>query len=102
MILIRIGMRMREGGSLLANTSAQSLKNHADVPTLSRASSLPQGPGTSRGMGVESRRIIRQLLLYEIQKTLNAQSQLRVAVVHRMNRLAITTVGFRQNDFQTP
>ncbi len=38
----------------------------------------------------------RQLALNEVEETLNAQRQLRISVVHRVDRLAIATIGFGQ------
>ena len=41
-------------------------------------------------------RIPHQFPLNKIQKTLNPQRQLRVAVVHRVDRLAVAAVGLGQ------
>jgi hypothetical protein len=42
-------------------------------------------------------RVAREFGLDKIQKTLNSQGQLRVAVIHGMNRLTIAAVELTQH-----
>src|SRR5471032_69512 len=59
-------------------------------------------PNSILRTGHESAGIPRQLGLNEVQETLDAQRQLRVAIEHCVDRLAITTVKRLQHRHQPP